>query len=216
MPKIKNLIIITASSFFFLFLIAILARNSLFLAIFKAFFSSLVFSCTITIAWILLKKMIPELASLGTDIEVDAEIDTADVGAEVERRLNIVLDEENPHQVTDNDLIEETTDAFDSKDEEDFPEKEFVKEDQEESISNISALTPEIEDNSIEGMAEDEAGDRFPGTDASEVLTNGGNSENSSRRHHRKSSEAVGSIEIDADVSTMVKAVKTVMKRDEK
>lgn len=205
MPKIKNLIIITVSSFFFLLLIAILAGNSLFSAIFKAFFSSLVFSCIIAIAEIVLKKMIPELSNLGSDIDTKAD-----------GHLDIVLDEENPHQATDNDSNEETTVAFDSEDEEDFSKKEFVEEVEEESIGDISALAPEIGDEIIEVMTEDEVDDELPVIDTSEILSNGSNLGNRSRSVYGKRNETANSLKIDADPSTMAKAIKTVMKRDEK
>lgn len=205
MLKIKNLIIITASIFFFLLLVAILTGNSLFSAILKAFFSSLVFSCIITIAGIILKKIIPELESFNTDI-----------GSEEGGHLNIVLDEENPHQTANKDSIGETTIDLDSENEEDLSRKEFVEEVEEEAIGDISALAPENGDDIIEVMTEDEAGSGLPAIDSSDMFGNDGNFGNRMENLFGKSDKAISSLGIDADVSTMAKAVRTVLKRDEK
>ncbi|GEM_PF-2102406 len=217
----KYLLIIFLFGFFLSFLLGLIAGNPFFVILYKSIISGLLLGLIGFGANMLLRKYFPELFSK-TQSEGE-EITAEPLGEEVD----IVLPEENPHEITEEDMVE------DAEPVETVTDKETITEQKEKSGTGLSVEDTGSDvgigafsegEEGAKGGEEDKAsmagdaaglesdGDNLPDFDSIEVDVMDNFSSGDSGRSKPVKSDVLGT---DVDPETLAKAVRSFMKKDE-
>jgi hypothetical protein len=210
LPDLRNLTIISASIFIFLFLLGILSGNMFTVILVRSITGTLFFISVIAAAFFILKKIVTDIPSgsrSGPSFESDHESDM----------LDIVIDSENPYVSTDS-----ASPGADENPETDYlndTASGFVEEVEEESIGDISFLDT-LEDTGEIVEVMNDSGDisqsfksgSLPSIDNDPVVFDSSNVK-SSRGKGNDTKNVMGD---NLDPGIMAKAIKTILTRDDK
>ena len=215
MPKLRNLIIIVALIFLFFTLLGIIGGNSFSTVLKKSFLGTLFLSLLLSGAFYIINKIVSgvsvtssEEKNYGQDIASDSP----------SNNIDIVLEKENPYEITGEDLISDNENSSLSqggKSNGSLSAEHLVEEVEEDSLGDINALDIKTGNDEIVEVMNDNLnnGDSLPSVDLQKDIF--GNVD-SSTFAGKKQNEALNSLGDNVNAETMAKAIKTVITRDEK
>ena len=215
MPKLRNLIIIVALIFLFFSLLGIIGGNSFFTVLKKSFLGTLLLSLLLSGAFYIINKIVSGV-SVPNSEEKNYGQDIA--SGSPSNNIDIVLEKENPYEITGADLILDNGNSSLSqggKANGSLSAEHLVEEVEEDSLGDINALDIKAQNDEIVEVMNDNLNnsDSLSAVDLQKDIF--GN-EDSVTFAGKKQNEALNSLGDDVNAETMAKAIKTVITRDEK
>ncbi len=216
MPKLRNLIIISASIFLFLALLGIIGGNSFSTILARSILGALFLSLLIIGAFFIINRIISEIPGLNNGQQQNEENSNNGV---VSNNLDIVLDRENPYETDSLASDSENSDLSNSRQfTGNSSAEDLVEEVEEDSLGDINSLDIKQNDNEVIEVMNDNlnSGDSgnssLPAIDLQTDLFGDADVTPSAKREN----EALNSLGDNANAKTMAKAIKTVLTRDSK
>ena len=201
MLKIKSILFVAGTGFIFSFLSGLFSGNPVTVILFRSIISSVFFTVIVTASVFVIKKAIPELDSL---FQNSGE-DTAD--SSPGGNVDIVIEDESPYTPVAAD-----EDTHVSAEEEKLLQKDFIEEVEEESIDDISVLDQaEDSDEVVEVMDDSMDSNALPELDGNVSFVSGSNESSI-----EGDNDAINKLGGNTDPGTMAKAIKTILKKDQK
>ena len=204
MLKIKSILFVAVAGFIFSFLTGLLSGNPFTVILFRSFTGSIFFTVIVVTAVFVLKKALPEIDEI-----FSRKGEVLSGGNPAEDGLDVVIEDENPYTPADEES--ETSDI----DEDKMLQKDFIEEVEEESIDDISILKEAEEsgdpDDVIEVMDDSINGNSLPELDENVSFISGSSDSTDTREN-----DALNKLGVNADPGTMAKAIKTILKKDQK
>jgi len=217
LPKLRNLITISASIFLFLALLGIIGGNSFFTILQRSFLGTLILSALISGASYIIKKIVSEIPA--SDIgENQSEQDIDPDSAPAPNSVDIVFDKENPYESKDSGINlddEKSSLSPESQTNGSSHAENLVEEVEEDALGDISSLDIKTNDDEVIEVMNDNSNSNglMPALDSNADLF--GNVDAPVSSASKRETEILNSLGENANPQTIAKAIKTVLTRDD-